>query len=453
MKKTIKTLLMLCIVLFGLVSCVTPGDQPGEQPGTQTCQHVPGASWRASDDEHWHVCDKCSDIIDKEAHSFGDWNVMQEPAVGTPGRKVKTCSVCRYYIAEEIPAIEVETGETTGDTVVFAKVPADWSAVNCYYWHNEAGTDNMNPAHKTSWPGVAMTLVDEAENIWAFIVPAGTANVIFNNGSTQTVDIPFATAANLYILSDAAGGDGKFTANVGSYEYTGSLDDIAKYGEREVVELAYVTIYVQLPESWPALYLYFWGSQEACAAWPGADVSNLIDPAKNVHSFELPNDATGVVLSNGLGGDDNQTMDIIPAAGVNAYIVTEGTPKDNAAPASYADGVFTPVEVEVSVPVYYVRGSLNEWGTPDTHKLAYDEATDTATITVAIAAGDQFKIAEASWNNATTISAQNATFDAAQIADLGPNDYNMQAIVSGTYVITITNVSQDTRTCTIVLAE
>lgn len=460
MKKTIKSLLVFCMVFFGLVvlaSCTMGGGTTGgEEPAG--CTHEPGTSWRANEEEHYHVCNLCSEYVDNAAHTFGEWVVRQEPGVGTPGSKVKSCTVCKYYLVEEIPAIEVQTGETTEDTVVFAKVPADWTEVNCYYWHNEAGVDNMDPAHKTSWPGVDMTLVDSEENIWAFIVPAGTANVIFNNGTgtPQTVDIAFVLEANLYILSETAGPDGKYTsANVSTYEYEGSLEDINKYGTKEVVDLAYITVYVQLPASWPGLYLYYWGGQTSCGNWPGLAIDTVVDADNNVYSIQLPNDVDGVVLSNGLGGDDNQTNDIIPAEGVNAYIVTEGTSKDEVTPCVYADGVFTPVEVAPAEIVYYVRGSMadNNWGTVDAYKLAYDAATDTATVTITVAAGDQFKIAEASWNNATTISAANATFDAAQFADLGEPDHNISVLVGGTYVITVTGVSTAARTCTIVAAE
>ena len=307
------------------------------------CKHNVSSYWSANEDKHWHICNICSNVIDEESHCFGEWTIIQSPTINSTGAKAKTCLTCKYYIVESIPAIEIDTGETTGDTVVFAKVPADWSIVNCYYWHNEAGTDNMNPDHKTSWPGVTMTLVDEAENIWAFIVPAGTANVIFNNGIYQTGDTPFATAANLYILSDAAGRDGKFTVNVGSYDYTGSLDKIAKYATRGEIVTQLRTIYVQLPQSWPALYLYFWGSQETCAGWPGLPIYSLISSSKNIYSFQLPNDATGFVLSNGLGGEDNQIVEVITSFYISAYIVTEGTPKDNVTPAFYDDGVFIPV--------------------------------------------------------------------------------------------------------------
>ena len=449
MKKTIKSLLVFCMVFLGLVvlaSCeMGGGTTGGEEPAG--CQHQAGTSWRASETEHWHICDLCSEQVDNAAHQFGDWVVMQEPAVGTAGRKVKTCSVCRYYIDESIPAIEVVTGETTGDTMVFAQVPADWSDVNIYYWHNEAGTNNLPSEHAVGWPGKPMTLVDAEANIWGFVVPVGTANVIFNNGSTQTVDIPFALEANLYILSDAAGGDGKFTANVGTYEYEGAMEDLNKYPTNAAV--TYSTIYVQLPAAWAGHNIHTWGSANG-TSWPG-DAMDVVDAAKNIYSYDLASSITGFLFDEGDGMA--QTGDLAPAEGVNGYVVEV---KDGAVvvtPCAYADGVFTPVEVQAAPVVYYVRGTMNEWGTNDSYKLAYDEATDTATITVTLNAGDTFKIAEESWNNATTISAENASYETTCFADAGGNDHNISVLVAGTYVITVTGVNSDIRTCSIVAAE
>ena len=358
MKKTFRGLLLVAVLFlaFVLTSCVS------------VCSHVPGASWRADAENHWKICDSCQLEVNKEAHSYGEWEVVAQAAVGVDGKEVRKCSVCRYYQEKIIPAIVVETGETTGDAVVYAQVPADWTNVNCYYWHNEQGTDNMDPAHKTSWPGVAMTQVDAEQNIWAFIVPAGTANVIFNNGSVQTVDIAYVVGANLYVLSSEAGADGKFTAMVDNYDYSGSLDEIAKYKSKEVVEVTYNTIYVQVPESWPALYLYWWGSNEACAGWPGSQVETLEDAENRIYSIKLPSDATGVVLSNGLGGDANQTEDITPAEGINGYVVTDnGDAKDKVSYHVYKDGEFAEPKVTyyAKLPAEWAAQKAYWWGTSD----------------------------------------------------------------------------------------
>lgn len=59
---------------------------------------------------------------------------------------------------------------------------ANWTAVNCYYWGS-----NGSPASNT-WPGAAATF--EGNGWYVFSIPASTSsNIIFNNGSVQTVDL------------------------------------------------------------------------------------------------------------------------------------------------------------------------------------------------------------------------------------------------------------------------
>ena len=64
-----------------------------------------------------------------------------------------------------------------------------WSGINlyCYYW------SDTNKS-MTTWPGVAMTNIgtnDFGEVCYTFDVPQGATYIIFTNGSSQTVDIPY----------------------------------------------------------------------------------------------------------------------------------------------------------------------------------------------------------------------------------------------------------------------
>lgn len=59
---------------------------------------------------------------------------------------------------------------------------ANWANVNCYYW-----ASNGSPAANT-WPGTAMS--SEGNYWYVLTIPGATSsNVIFNNGSAQTVDL------------------------------------------------------------------------------------------------------------------------------------------------------------------------------------------------------------------------------------------------------------------------
>lgn len=70
-----------------------------------------------------------------------------------------------------------------------------WSGeIKCYYW-SDANTTMV------TWPGVAMQNAgtnDFGEDLYTFDVPEGVTYIIFTNGTSQTVDIPFAGEARYY---------------------------------------------------------------------------------------------------------------------------------------------------------------------------------------------------------------------------------------------------------------
>ena len=138
--KMIKNLLVICFVLFAFVMVA------GCEEGT-LCVHETG-SWAANAEEHWKTCSLCNEQVQKAAHAFGEFEVIQEPAVGIEGTKVRKCADCGYVDRQSIPAIEVETGVATEDFAVYAKVPADWETVNCYYFG-----EDKNALENTTLPG------------------------------------------------------------------------------------------------------------------------------------------------------------------------------------------------------------------------------------------------------------------------------------------------------------
>lgn len=77
------------------------------------------SDYKSDAEKHWKECD-CGNIIEKEAHRFGEWKVTKEAAIGIKGSKERACSVCGYKVVEEIAAIvgnSEKTSPTTGDTV------------------------------------------------------------------------------------------------------------------------------------------------------------------------------------------------------------------------------------------------------------------------------------------------------------------------------------------------
>ncbi|WP_455259950.1 starch-binding protein [Ruminococcus sp.] len=80
----------------------------------------------------------------------------------------------------------------------------NWGNVNCYYWSD-------SNTKMTSWPGKSMTKSTTNElgqSVYTIDIPSDAAYVIFNNGSSQTVDIPVTGSAKFYISGSS---NGKYT--------------------------------------------------------------------------------------------------------------------------------------------------------------------------------------------------------------------------------------------------
>jgi hypothetical protein len=71
----------------------------------------------------------------------------------------------------------------------------DWATVNAFVWPAEGN------AYK-EWPGEAMTPVNtqiNGKDVYAYTFPASFANIIFNNGTDQTVDLTWAEATPYFV--------------------------------------------------------------------------------------------------------------------------------------------------------------------------------------------------------------------------------------------------------------
>ena len=426
--KKFRNLLVIFFAFFAVALLVGCGT---------VCQHETG-SWAANKEEHWKTCSLCGEQVEKAAHNFGEFEVITAPAVGADGLKARKCADCSYVDSQTIPALVVETGVAEGDFAVYAKVPADWTSVNCYFFDID-----KNPLPLTGgWPGYEMTLVDAEQNVWGYIVPAGTGHVIFNfDGSVQTADLQFATELNYYVLREAPESDGKYLADYQMYTPAADQPELNKY-PTEIAEEEKYSVYVQLPEAWTAPNAYWWGGVGS-DAWPGIP---MVQVEGNVWTFDLSEAATGLIFNC----DGAQTKNIDSTNGLhagNAYIVADDL---TFKPANYKDGAFEDVTLEVEIPTdCYIKGGMNNWGAVAEYQFQYDEATDTATLTVALEENVEFKVTVGpEWT--IEFNAGNAQFSAEAFADAGGN---IKCIAAGTYVFTITDVTKDTRALTIAAAE
>ncbi|MGN0489606.1 MAG: starch-binding protein [Ruminococcus sp.] len=103
-----------------------------------------------------------------------------------------------------------------GDTYYFENT-YNWSKVNCYAWTSSSNAD---------WPGVEIQKVgtNNGHDVYGikFEYAGQYSNVIFNNGSDQTVDIVLSSyEGNCFYLD--GGSDSKGHLTVGSFSYTSSV--------------------------------------------------------------------------------------------------------------------------------------------------------------------------------------------------------------------------------------
>lgn len=204
-------------------------------------------------------------------------------------------------------------------------------------------------------------------------------------------------------------------------------------------------IYVKVEDDvasfgWTGLYAHSWGGDVTPGTtWPGTKMTEV---ATNIYSIELPKGHNTVVFN--INGSP-QTVNIPIVEGYNAFVLVN---KNNSVAPQYAtyDGSkFTVADVELEY-VFYVRGTMNNWGESADYKLEVNANRTEATLTVALQEGDMFKVATGSWNpefNALSIELP------AQLTNAGGSDNNIKVVESATFTFTITNPDEDNRVLTI----
>ncbi|MDE5810981.1 MAG: starch-binding protein, partial [Muribaculaceae bacterium] len=90
----------------------------------------------------------------------------------TDGTQTKTGSATFKKVEKPV--------EPEGITIYYDNSVTRWPSVILHHW----------PVSQSTWPGVDMTCIDTANNIWKYTVPTGTTGVVFNNGNgDQTNDV------------------------------------------------------------------------------------------------------------------------------------------------------------------------------------------------------------------------------------------------------------------------
>lgn len=392
--------------------------------------HTHSYKWESDATKHRQVCEECKEETPYEAHKWGEWEVVKEATEDAAGLRKHVCSECEYVGEEAIPEKAPATGVATAETAVYAQVPADWEAVNIYYWNSLEGDANtLDPELATVWPGAEMVEVNADQHIWGFKVPAGVNSVIFNNGSSQTVDIAFALSRNLYVLGEEANADGKF--EVTYRKYTPAATDPELPGA-VVTKVEKITLYAQVPASWAAVKLHFWGLQET--TWPGKDMV-LADETNNIYKYDDFVTSSGFIINNN-DGVQTANLALFEDKDINIIIVEED---GSVSYGKYENGVITPVEVEIdkTITELYVIGSMNTWTKNEDFKMTI--ADDTATIEIILLENAEFKLYDGDWAHDWATFGYVDTLSEA-FAD---KDGNIKVVTAGTYVITVSGLNTD----------
>lgn len=138
-------------------------------------------------------------------------------------------------------------------------------------------------------------------------------------------------------------------------------------------------LYCVTPNGWGNCNVYWWGSSQSNPGWPGEAMTKGAD---GVWYYDVPSDASNVIFNNGNG---TQTADLV-------------MPTDSNVQFTYAAKTWGPYGGVVEVPetVYYLRGTMNNWGL-DNPMTKVDD--NTYTITMDLAAGTyEYKAAIEDWS-------------------------------------------------------
>ncbi len=79
---------------------------------------------------------------------------------------------------------------------IYCTNSSDWEPLNLYAW---SGDGDSATQYAGAWPGTAMTKVEDG--LYSFALDPAAENVIFNNGSDQTEDLPIPDGMNCYDLA------------------------------------------------------------------------------------------------------------------------------------------------------------------------------------------------------------------------------------------------------------
>ena len=157
-----------------------------------------------------------------------------------------------------------------------------WSKVNAYAWSPE----------NAAWPGKAMTkTADKAPNgadVYSITFTTNYANIIFNDGSSQTSDLTFQS---------------------GQYYDFATSKWYAKLSDIPSAAPTGYTVYCVNSKNWSTINAYVWNPN--AASWPGSAMTKTGEKSPkgyDVYSFTSVQKHGNIIFNNGSSQTDNLTF-------------------------------------------------------------------------------------------------------------------------------------------------
>ncbi|MCR5231784.1 MAG: starch-binding protein [Acholeplasmatales bacterium] len=192
----------------------------------------------------------------------------------------------------------------------------NWTNVNAYCWNDSTGAKNA------SWPGVALTETAKDEDgntcyVCEFDLDVFD-HIIFNDGSSQTVDISV-TDSKEYIISGT--NYNKFSVSESEFKpYTGTDNPDPVDPDPEDPEV--LTVYFKNDNNWTNVNAYMWNSQTLVnnGQWPGVAINSVGMDIDGYTAYALDVDLTQfdrIIFNDG----NNQTDDLFLSSTTTGFTV------------------------------------------------------------------------------------------------------------------------------------
>jgi hypothetical protein len=423
MKKILKGFLFAFVAVFGL-SLASCSEKDEHSP-------VSASAWQTNETAHWQDCSHCEDPINIGYHAYNEWTEFRSSCY-----KKRTCVVCGYIEKQELEH-EYSEWEIVGPTegcyqyartckhcgsVETKNEHINWTFDSASHWIE---CNSCGDYHETAIHTYSKWVLDAKDCFET------RACVICGFTQKRNVEHNFVTSET------PVEGETCVFEQACSHCKLAQETTIHNFGEDIICDdcgfIDIVTYYLKGGmNGWSNDKNYELKFDEATMS---ASITVFV---KAGVEFKVADENWAWEF----GAGENGTF--VPKGG-NIKLETSGVYKFTVSKLNTVNHELT---IEAADPIaWYVKGGMNGWAAAEAQKLAYDAATDTATITLTIEKGVEFKVADPDWSiefNINTVTAEDGLL-------VGTG--NISVAETGVYVITITDANTPAAVCTIAKAE